>query len=55
ERKLLGLTAMEKVLSKKTFNELLSSLIIKPQGKPSLVPLDDKRSELNSASKDFAI
>jgi hypothetical protein len=55
ERKLLGLTAMEKVLSKKTFNELLSGLIITPQGKPALVPIDDKRSELNSASKDFAI
>ena len=54
ERKLLGLTAMEKVLSKKTFNDLLSGLIIKPQGKPALVPLDDKRSELNSASKDFS-
>jgi len=55
ERKLLGLTAMEKVLSKKTFNELLSGLIIKPQGKPALVPLNDKRNELNSASKDFAL
>jgi hypothetical protein len=55
ERKLLGLTAMEKVLSKKTFNDLLSGLIIKPQGKPALVPLNDKRNELNSASKDFAL
>jgi len=55
ERKLLGLTAMEKALSKKTFNDLLSGLIIKPQGKPALVPLNDKRTELNSASKDFAL
>ena len=54
ERKLLGLTAMEKVLSKKTFNELLSGLIVKPQGKPALVPLADKRPALNSASDDFA-
>ena len=53
ERKLLGLTAMEKVLSKKTFNELLSAFIVKPQGKPTLVPLTDKRPELSSASKDF--
>ena len=55
ERKLLGLTAMEKALSKKTFNDLLTGLIIKPQGKPALVPLNDKRTELNSASKDFAL
>lgn len=49
ERRLLGITAMEKQITKKRFNELLSDLVIKPQGKPSLVPLTDKRPEWSSA------
>lgn len=53
---LLGITAMEKVLGKTEFNTLLSSLLIKPPGKPALVPESDKRPEYNSneaAVKDF--
>ena len=53
EKKLLGITAMQQQLGKKTFNELLSGLIVKPQGKPVLVPASDKRPELNSAAEDF--
>ena len=55
-RKLKGITAMEQFLSKKTFNEILGDLVVKPQGKPTLVPFDDKRPEINStdnANKDF--
>ena len=55
-RKLKGITAMEQLLSKKTFNEILGDLVVKPQGKPTLVPFDDKRPEINSndnANKDF--
>ena len=43
EKKLMGVTAMTKLLGKKKFDTLLSSLIEKPQGKPTLVPESDKR------------
>lgn len=48
--KLIGLTAMEGLLGKKTFAALLNPYIIKPEGKPTLVPLSDKRIALNSAA-----
>ncbi len=54
EKKLLGLTAMEKLVGKKTIAELPEGLVVKPQGKPVLVPQSDKRDELNSALSDFA-
>jgi hypothetical protein len=57
ERKLLGITKMEQAITKKTFGALLSDLIVKPQGKPTLVPASDKRPEWNStesAIKDFS-
>ena len=53
ERKLLGITAMTKQLGKKKFEELLSGLVIKPQGKPVLAPDTDKRPEFNTAQNDF--
>lgn len=56
-KKLLGSTAMEKVIGKADFTTVLGDLIIKPQGKPTLVPESDKRPELNSveaAKADFA-
>lgn len=43
------LTDMTKLLGKKLFEELLSGLVIKPEGKPALVPESDKRPELNTA------
>ena len=43
ERKLMGVTAMTKMLGAKKFNTLLGSLIEKPKGKPTLVPESDKR------------
>jgi hypothetical protein len=49
-RKLKGITDLEKYLSKKTFNELIGEMIVKPQGKPTLVPVEDKRPELNTAA-----
>ena len=53
EKKLLGVTAMQKLLGKSRFDELLSSLIEKPQGKPTLVPESDKRPAMNTAKNDF--
>lgn len=54
ERKLYGITAMEKIVGKKKLTEVLGDLIIKPAGKPVLVPSTDKRPELNNAADDFA-
>lgn len=50
EKKLKTITALEKQLGKKRFNELLGSLIVKPPGKPTLVPETDKRPALQTAS-----
>lgn len=47
ETKILGITAMEKEIGKKSFGEILSELVVKPEGKPVLVPETDKRPELN--------
>ena len=38
---------MEKLLGKTRFSELLKGLVVKPAGKPTLVPESDKRPELN--------
>lgn len=53
EHKVLGITAMTKLLGKTKFDELLSENIEKPQGKPVLVPRSDKRQELNNIIDDF--
>ena len=55
-KKLKGITDMEKLLGRKRFAELLDGLVIKPAGKPVLVPDSDKRPELNTtdtAKADF--
>lgn len=52
--KLKTITNMEKAITKKAFTVLLSELIIKPQGKPTLVPESDKRQEYNSIDSDFS-
>ena len=56
EKKLLGISAMEKTITKKQFNTLLADLVIKPAGKPTLAPESDKRAEWqpgDSAADDF--
>ena len=53
ERKVLGVTAMQKMLGKTRFEELLAPYIEKPQGKPTLVPENDKRPAMNTAKNDF--
>ena len=56
EEILKGITKMEKLLGKKRFAELLAELVVKPPGKPTLVPETDKQPEIDplaSAKKDF--
>jgi len=47
---LLGITTLEKNIGKKLFNELCEQYIIKPQGKPTLVPESDKRVAIDVKS-----
>ena len=53
EKKILGITAMQKLLGKSRFEELLAPYIEKPQGRPTLVRSSDKRPEWNTAKNDF--
>lgn len=53
EKKILGVTAMQKLLGRSRFEELLTPYIEKPQGRPTLVRSSDKRSEWNTAKNDF--
>ena len=54
EKKMLGLTALEKLMGRKAFQSLLSDLVVRSEGKPVLVPVSDKRAELNPAGVEFA-
>lgn len=53
EEKLLSVTGMQSRLGKARFEELLGNLVVKPRGKLTLVPREDKRPEVNPASVDF--
>ncbi|MHB1652367.1 MAG: DUF2800 domain-containing protein [Desulfitobacteriaceae bacterium] len=48
---LITLTEMEKLMGKTKFSEILGNLIEKPPGKPALVPITDKRPEINTFAK----
>lgn len=50
-KKLKGITEMEKLLGKTEFQHILNGFIVKPQGAPTLVPIEDKRPEINSAQQ----
>lgn len=55
DRRLITLTAMERLMGKTTFNEVLGGLVVKPVGKPTLVPDTDKRPalDIHSAESEF--
>ena len=53
EKRVLGVTEMQKMMGKKKFEEILGAMVIKPQGKPVLVSRDDKRPEMNTINDDF--
>lgn len=53
EKKLLGITEMQKMLGKKQFNKILGDFVEKPKGKPTLVPMSDRRKAINTAASDF--
>jgi len=46
-KSLIPLTEMQKLMGKTKFEEILGSLIVKPPGKPTLVPKTDKRVAMN--------
>lgn len=49
-REVQGITNLTKLLGKKRFEELLGDYVHKPAGKPTLVPVSDKRPELTVAT-----
>ena len=51
--KLIPITEMEKLLGKEQFKTILGTYIVKPSGKLSLVPIEDKRKASNTAKSDF--
>lgn len=55
DMKLKTITQIEKIFGKKIVAEQLSDVIVKPQGKPTLVPVSDKRPALGTeeAINDF--
>lgn len=53
DENIIGITNMTKMLGKEKFNELLGDFVERPQGKPTLVPEDDNRPEMNTAKEDF--
>ena len=47
KKSLITITEMEKLMGKQQFSEILGAFVIKPQGKPTLVPTSDKRQAIN--------
>lgn len=50
---LLPLTEMEKLMGKQNFQTILGGLVHKPAGKPTLVPMSDKRPAISTVQNDF--
>ena len=52
-RTLLPITEMEKLMGRQDFAKILGGLVAKPPGKPTLVPISDKRPPISSVQNDF--
>ena len=52
---LITMTEMQKLMGKKNFEVILGDLIVKPKGKPTLVPVTDKRPaiDVTNANDEF--
>ena len=50
DKRLIPLTQMEKLMGKEVFAKTLGDLIEKPPGKPTLVPVSDKRPAIHTGS-----
>jgi hypothetical protein len=44
---------MTNLLGRRQFNELIGHLVMKPEGKPTLVPVSDKRPAMTTIFDDF--
>lgn len=55
ERKPITLAALEKVMGKKPFADVMTPFVVTPPGKPTLAPLSDKREPItrSTAQDDF--
>ena len=55
KKTLISITEMEKLMGKKAFAELLGSLVEKPKGRPTLVPVSDRRPAITTmdAAQEF--
>ena len=51
---LLGISDLEKAIGKKAFKDVVSPYVFKPEGKPELVPLSDRRKPISPIESDFA-
>lgn len=56
KKSLISITEMEKLMGKKTFAEVLGGLVVKPVGRPTLVPASDRRPAITTtgAKQDFS-
>jgi Protein of unknown function (DUF2800). len=52
-RELKTITDLKKVLRAKAFDDLLSAFVVRPAGKPTLVPASDRRPALADAKEEF--
>ena len=49
-----SLAQLEKIIGAKEFQKLVGSFVVRPTGKPTLVPMSDGRAEFSGAVADFA-